>query len=209
MTCLTLAACSAQTESDSKGTCTLNCSQHYTAAGEFEVVPLIADGAEDINLACEADFAGQKKDILPTNLPVQVRFLVYEKIPPFGQGQDTSTTGDAAGGTTGGTTGGDQTATPLMTRVPRAGIGFEPWVNGLPAVEKTNPEFYDGKNVSPAKYAGVVTPSAEWCTDSCGVATYEVWPDCKQASSLTLQAGVAVSGIQASKVYTFTLTNGS
>jgi hypothetical protein len=71
---------------------------------------------------------------------------------------------------------------------PLAGVAIEPTIlGGLMAGDRTSRENAtveaDGK-VSPFKYAGVVTPQSEWCSDSCGVVTLEIWPICTRATNL-------------------------
>jgi hypothetical protein len=65
------------------------------------------------------------------------------------------------------------------------GVIFEPVITGLMAAGKTSPEnaTIEGAVVTPFKYAGIVTPKSEWCTDSCGVARVEIWPTCVGGSS--------------------------
>jgi len=60
------------------------------------------------------------------------------------------------------------------------GLSFEPIISGIMAGARTSPEnaTVTGDIVSPFKYAGIVTPKSEWCTDTCGIATIEVWPSC-------------------------------
>jgi hypothetical protein len=82
-----------------------------------------------------------------------------------------------------------------LSEVPKAGIGFEPFVYGQVAVEKSGQGYNPtDKSVTPFKFAGVVTPSTEWCTDSCGVATVEIWPLCIRGVSNTVRAGIFVEG---------------
>jgi hypothetical protein len=86
------------------------------------------------------------------------------------------------------------------------GVAFQPVVYGRMSAARTNDEHKDGANgATPWKFAGIVTPSSEWCSDSCGVMTYEFWPSC---SGETVEAGVAVQGIKSERFVTFSLENG-
>ncbi len=199
-----LAACSADPETPNSGSCKLSCSQPRVGSSDFIIEPLLPNLA--LTIPCDADFAGKNSTILPSNGPVQVRFQVYEKVGSFGTLPTTAAAGgDAAGGAAGGAVA---LQAPLVERIPRGGIGFEPWLYGGVAVDKTAEEFkIDDKTVTPFKFAGVVTPSSEWCSDSCGVMTYEVWPTCKQGDDITVQASVAVHGAKSPAPYEFTLAN--
>jgi hypothetical protein len=227
------AGCAASPENPADGSCTLDCSKPHDAAYEYQVSAQSPFGT-NITLNCDADFVGQGKTILPANGPVEVKFQIIEPFSnPFpndrGNGGATTaggttggtTAGGTAGGTTGGTTGGTGAGglqlfgntTPLNGR-PVAGVGFEPFVQGLLSVVNTAPEFKvppgstTSTTVSSFKYQGIVTPSAEWCSDSCGVMSYEFWPDCLRNSTQQIVAGVAAGPADNSQAgYTFNLTN--
>jgi hypothetical protein len=71
--------------------------------------------------------------------------------------------------------------TPGDLWTPVAGVTFEPIItSGLLSGKETSTEngTFDGTTFTPYDHAGIVTPSSEWCTDSCGVATVRVWPEC-------------------------------
>lgn len=63
---------------------------------------------------------------------------------------------------------------------PVPNLSFEPIVNGLRSeLEVHNPNVTIENGVfTPARYKGIVTPKSNWCTDSCGVATLEVFAVC-------------------------------
>lgn len=198
---LGLLACAAEPESGSNGTCSLSCSQPRVGSSTFKFKPLTP---AEVNLSCVADFKGQT--LAPANGPVQVRYQIYEEVPssfPTDPASDGNQGPDAPGGGGGGGVtltqdgGGAQGNgdRPYVSQEPRGGIGFEPFLYGLLSVKNSNEEFKSGPDsVSSFKYAGVVTSSSEWCSDSCGVVTYEFWPDCKQDATHEIQAGIAVSG---------------
>lgn len=213
--------CAAEPESQANGSCSLSCSQPRVGSAQYRVRAFMPVG-ETINVQCLADFNGQT--LAPASGPVQVKFQVFELVPksfpeepastgnqgPFPPNAD-GTEGDPApnfltgaslaGGAAmlqEGSKGdnpeenGDQ---PYLREVPRGGVGFEPILYGGLSVAKTNDEFKTGPDsVSSFKFAGVVTSSSEWCSDSCGIITYEFWPDCRQGGSNAVTAGVAVAG---------------
>lgn len=78
--------------------------------------------------------------------------------------------------------------------VPVSNISIEPQVLGIMDDAATTAEFKasDG-SITPYKYAGIATPSAEWCSDSCGVVTLEIQPLCVQDAqnevSVSIQSG--------------------
>ncbi|SME93289.1 hypothetical protein [Pseudobacteriovorax antillogorgiicola] len=67
--------------------------------------------------------------------------------------------------------------------LPKPSVSIEPIVNGLMSEEAIhNPNVViDGDTFTPARYKGIITPSSNWCTDACGVATIEVFPLCPPA----------------------------
>lgn len=76
---------------------------------------------------------------------------------------------------------------------PVPSLSFEPIVNGLRSEEEIhNPNSPKVDGVfTPARYKGVVTPKTNWCTDSCGVATLEIFARCPDAGE-TSEIGVQV-----------------
>ena len=217
-----LSGCAAEPENPGAGSCSLNCAKPRVGGAEFLVQPLVPSGFESFNVFCSADFAGQKKSILPTNGPVQVKFQVLEQLPPFGTtvgaaGSSSSSGGSSSGGSSSSSSSSAGTITPYGTPLantrPVSGVGFEPWIFGLVAAEMTAPEFQtsktaDGKaQVSSFKYSSVVTPSAEWCSDSCGVMTYEFYPECISGKTNPIQAGVAVQGATNLRAYKISVQN--
>ena len=165
---LTLASCSAQPEGGTGGACKLSCSGSRIGGAEFKIVAL----QPALTLACVGDFSAKSEVALGS--PITVRYKIY---------QDVVTTFPSPAANGGGNAGGGAASTdpgntnPLT--LPAASIGFEPVVYGSMALDKTVADFRgsDG-NVNPAKYGGIVTPPSEWCSDSCGVMTFEVWPNC-------------------------------
>jgi len=159
---VTLASCSAQPEGGNGGACKLSCSGSRIGGAEFKIVAL----QQAITLACVGDFSTKSEVALGS--PITVRYKIYQDVVPT-----FSSPAAAAGGATTGP------ANTNPSTIPAAGIGFEPVIYGSMALDKTVADFKgsDG-NVNPAKYGGIVTPPSEWCSDSCGVMTFEVWPNC-------------------------------
>ena len=224
---LGIVSCAAEPEQSSPGTCSLNCSKKRVGAVEYGARALLADKSLDLKCSLQ----GGQNGIAPHNGPLQVRFLVYEKVSSFTQLPESGTSsggGNGGGGNGGGTLtpiflepeiqGGKNRGfqnpagllqggggAPLVDIIPKAGIGFEPLLSGSLSVANTNPEFKTSPTeVTPFKFAGVVTPSSEWCTDSCGVATYEFWPNCITGGQ-TLRAGVVIQNITVDESYSFSL----
>ena len=160
---LTLASCSAQPEGGNTGSCKLSCSGSRIGGAEFKVVAL----QKGIDLSCIGDFSAKSEVAL--NAPITVHYKISQEVV-----STFPAPGAAAGG--GAATGSANTNPKTL---PAAGIGFEPVIFGSMAFDKTVDDFKgsDG-NVTPAKFRGVVTPPSEWCSDSCGVMTFEFWPNC-------------------------------
>ncbi len=200
---LGLTACAAEPESGANGTCSLSCSQPRVGSSKYKVRLLSSPISSQV---CLAQFNGQQ--LAPANGPVQVRYQIYE------QAEKMFPTDPASDGNQGPLSPGEEDPDkdygdrPYVSEQPKAGIGFEPILRGLLDVGKTNDEFKSGADtVSSFKFAGVVTSSSEWCSDSCGVVSYEFWPDCKQGDSHTIEAGIAVSGGVPADSYFFTFSN--
>jgi hypothetical protein len=177
--------CAADPEDPARGSCSLSCSQPRVAATEFKVKPLIADQAVTVRCSGPGELNG----------PVQVRYKIYEESTPV-----TLPTGGASLQENGGGAGGG------VMEQPKAGIGFEPVVMGGVSIDRTTDEFKsDGGSVTPWKFAGVVTPSSEWCSDSCGVMTFEFWPSCGEDGN-DVVAGVYAGAAQVSQFLKFTFS---
>ena len=203
--------CAATPEDKTSGRCILSCNNTRVGGAEFTLEALTPS---PLAIKCEASFAAGESSHATTT-PFQVRFRLVETIPPVGTSAAAPAAGGAAAPAAGGAApapgAGETTDTPLLTKRPVAGVGFEPDVKGLVSIENSAPEFHptpaETTKVSSAKYAGIVTPQAEWCSDTCGVITYEFWPKCVAAGSNAISAGVAIEGVGATQPVTLTLTN--
>ncbi len=206
LTALLLHACAAEPESQS-GSCALSCSQPKIGASTFKIKPL---GNPSVDMSCVSDFkdaAGAPVNIAPLNGPVEVSFLIYEDTEgafPTDPAPSTKPAGGASGLQGGIAAPGDA---PLVSPEPRAGVAFEPALRGILDVGKTNAEFKkDATTVTSFKFAGVVTPSSEWCSDSCGVISYQFWPDCQKGGTNAVQAGVRSGAATLEAAYNFLFT---
>ena len=218
------AGCSADTESPGQGTCTLKCSTPKAAASNFSV--RLLNDVSSMQSRClfpdaQTPTAPQNGPVQLRFLVVETVEPFSTVLGTGAAGGGAAGGGAAGGGAAGGGAAGGGAAgggaagggaagggaagggavgggvgRPLQAEVPKAGIGFEPFVYGQVAVEKSvqgyNPT---DKSVTPFKYAGVVTPSNEWCTDTCGVATVEVWPLCVRGASNSVKAGIFMEGV--------------
>lgn len=180
---LLLSGCAAEPDKSQPGSCQLSCGNSRVAGNNMKVVPMLS--TPSITLNCDVP----ANQTAPTSVPITLSFQIYEDIG----GDGTSATNVDYG----------------TKKIPRAGIGFEPMILGQVATEKTNLEFYnpETKEVKPSQFAGIVTPSSEWCSDACGDMKYDVWPVCRSNASNTIQAGIAVQGIIPEGSYNITIEN--
>lgn len=209
--CLTT-GCAADPDEYS-GSCTLSCSNPRVGSAQYTIEPMYPDAEEAIPINC---FTGDAT--APHNGPIRVQYRIYEMRSRFGY-PDSHAPAAGGGGDTGagfalqgeGGGGGGGTANPLqepiLSPIMKAGIGFEPVLYGAMAVEKSNDEYKDGAGASPFRFAGIVTPSSEWCSDSCGVISYEFWPTCINEGTNLINAGVAVQGTKSPVYTTFALSD--
>jgi len=78
-----------------------------------------------------------------------------------------------------------------VIQVPVRNISFQPNVRGGAAHERTHPDLIGPEGrPTPGRFAGVWTRPSEWCSDSCGVISLEVFPYCPprgQNTSMNVQ----------------------
>ncbi len=94
---------------------------------------------------------------------------------------------------------------------PIPSVSFEPIVNGLRSDDPTrSPNTTIVNNqITPARYKGIVTPKDNWCTDTCGVATIEVFARCPPTgatSELTVQIHSGANFSDDENTATFTVS---
>ena len=147
-----LCGCAAQKSDDGK--CSLSCGGGGTIPGsEFKIKPLLS--VDSMTLRCSTPDA-------PLIGPIEVNFLVYEEVSATpGVPKSAVAEGD-------------------LVEQPKGGVAFEPLFYGAVSTEAkhTNDDFKKGNEIVPANMAGVKTPRSEFCSDSCGVIRYQVWPLC-------------------------------
>ena len=159
-------ACGGTPEAGQNGTCILECGSPVVAPTNLTIEPL--DPGVQRSIDCNGT-----EDILQN--PQFVRFRAYTRLP--------GSEGDSADDI-----------------IPVGGLGFEPWITGLGELlsfEKTADEFRNDAEatVVPPRFRGVETPSSEWCSDTCGVMTYEFRIQCGQGSG-SLSAGIAAGSVK-------------
>jgi hypothetical protein len=178
-----LAACAGNADPDSNS-CKLSCSNARPADIGFSVQLM----------SLNEEWTCKLKEGTAINMPkpVRARYRIVDKRVP-NVGSD-----DESPGTIG---------------QPRSGIIFQPLVSGIVNDAKSNPENVtlttdaDGiTTVDRAEWGGVATPKSEWCTDSCGVATIDVWPVCIGGITNTVTVDIAAGAIipEERAVFTFT-----
>lgn len=136
------------------GVCKLDCTAPILAGPESEIRML--GGDEDINLNCTGIATGDVYSLVP------IRFVIGREGPSFPEeGMDASTESPPS-----------SNQAPL---VPQPGIGFQAVVmsgSGGP------PDFFGGSSL----YRGIRTDPEFWCTDACGVGSFEIQPICLENS---------------------------
>lgn len=184
---LVVAACSAEPEET--GACKLDCSGAKVGSVNYKIEPLSPEGFTN-NYSC----VGNAKDVIPFDRPVSVAFRVIQEVVGAESGQQGY-------------------STDLKAAVnPIPGVAFEPYVVGRMDNAHTNEEHLqtikdkdgnDAKVPSPAAFAGIVTPKAEWCSDTCGVMRLEVWPTCVVPLTSDVAVGVRVGAVKVDTYVSF------
>lgn len=92
--------------------------------------------------------------------------------------------------------------------VPLSNVSFDPIVIGFRSgLPEHNPNVtIEGDVYTPSRYKGIVTPSDNWCSDACGVATVEIVPVCPPPGESS-EIGVQIhSGALYSESYEVTIS---
>lgn len=157
--CLFLVSCAGRPSASMPGLCTLNCKQQAYVSPSDKILPLTKD-SQEVDIACDGKFDAQ--GMLSMAGPITVQFKIVSPAESSSENEH-----------------------PRSWEMPRAGATFEPSVSGSVDSEKTDVENVtessdENGNVTrtPYRYFGIVTPKSQWCTDTCGVGTVEVWPMC-------------------------------
>ena len=152
---IVVVGCGRKPESDFPGNCTLSCSNAIIGSpGEYDIEP--AGDISSINYNC-----GKLKESVAFPKPVRIHFRVLRTVERFKDTND-----------------------PTRDRPhPIPYISFEPAIIGVlntnvAGYDENDAECSSGTAASTSPRCGVWTPQEQWCTDSCGLATIEVWPVC-------------------------------
>lgn len=162
------------------GLCSVSCSNAVFASPYAKIEPL--DGTDDIEVMCTAEFGGELMRPMPQ--AVTIRFKIYEPAPQNNNPYD-------------------KEKAPRSQHQnfdePRPGITFEPEIlagildpgpsvdsGNVTVSESTDGSGSNGTEYFPSRWIGIATPSSQWCTDSCGTATIELWPMCVKGSENTV-----------------------
>ncbi len=125
--------------------------------------------------------------------PVTVRFLISK---------------DNSAGTSSVEFDDNEKANLNLQQQPLPRIAFTPLLEGVRDASKTNPTIVDVCDgcegtpsagsvvkVSPYQFHGITTPKSEWCSDSCGVASYTFIPKCGPGGSDSIDASILFTSI--------------
>jgi len=179
---LAAATCSKAPEDGLPGSCSIDCSKAVIGSSTYKIVRLSADQ----EIECTGGFAS---GIAARALsgPVTVHFKVEEEVN-LGPGRT------------------EKRSVPY--------ISVDPVIEGMRYPQGTHPDNATVTTVSegvytvdPYRYAGVVTRKSEWCSDSCGVVTLEVYPVCVKGATNNVSVSVR-SGAAMSEPATYKITNG-
>lgn len=162
---LVLSACGASSQEDS-GLCKLSC-------GKAKIGDSIGMKVNPLFNASTAYSCSTAAASTPFPRPLVLRFSVTNAV-------DGALYGKPAGST---------------VDVPAQGLAFNIITSGsvfyAAGSSKANGEL-STNGFEPPEYTGVATPMDEWCTDSCGVLTVQVWPQCPGVGE-TVEGSVVVS----------------
>jgi hypothetical protein len=189
-----LLGCSAESDSSSPGLCSLQCGGSKIAGSE--VVLRLADkgvalggegnapnstlGSAEAERSCAGVVYNGANGIGEYHGPISISFVAEKFRKLVYRNPYSSNT--------------QENANPGEFRQPIRGVAFEPIiVGGLLSADRSDPENItrDANNLlTPYKYVGIVTPKAEWCTDSCGVGVVEIWPLCVRGKTNTVTMAI-------------------
>ena len=178
------------------GLCSVSCKDAVFASPYAKIEPLDKE-MSDIEVQCSADFGNESS--MDMDRAVTIRFKVYEPAP--------------------NTNSPDTTNSPRSKHQnfdePRPGITFEPEIlsgilsptrSSTENVSEVTDEETNKTEYFPSRYIGIVTPKSQWCTDSCGTASIEIWPVCVKGSEnqVIFSAHSGAKAMETPITYTFT-----
>ncbi|MEZ4742696.1 MAG: hypothetical protein R3B45_09645 [Bdellovibrionota bacterium] len=185
---LLLFSCSAEVDEENPGICDIRCDGASLGSASdmrFRILSPIED------IACIGNLAAGS--IAEISTPVTIRMiaerprkLIYNS--PFG----------------------DNASSDYSAWQSVGGISFQPVISGIMSPNRYNDENVtvaeDGA-ITPAEYVGITTPKSEWCTDTCGVATIQIWPACAGGGASIPVSIQLQSGSLSSDAMSFTVTH--
>lgn len=180
-----LFSCSAE-PGNQAGSCRLECSKAVIGGPELVIESMMP---KDLKYGCSAKTSGS----IPFGGPITIRYRAYYKAGTgFGKDSTTPAASSTAGGSSGSTGNVLQPGDVPGGYVAAQSVSFKPWVFGVMDSSQTNPEFLsaDKQTVTPFEYNGVTTPSANFCSDTCGVMEYSIWPVCIVPVENTVRASL-------------------
>jgi hypothetical protein len=194
---LSMGCASQPSDTNQPGSCKLDCSNRVVPSSQMKLYAMTGDS----EITCFGDSGNN--DTFDLNRPVTVRFRA---VLESNEGQEGGAE-EAGGGE-----GLAQDAS-VFENQHVGGVGFEPWVIGGVSVANTNEEHRIEVNgqiqAEPSKFAGIVTPKSEWCSDSCGVMTYEVWPICITGKDNAVTGSVLAGAAQVDKPIVLSINHDS
>ncbi len=174
--CLSLAAAHCAYKPEDAGLCKLNCSSAIIGGNDSPMAIELKTGVSDLSCSLAA---GARGEVYPD--PLLAQFNAVEKFDD-------------------GTDGGGKRPVPFLS--------FEPIVNGSRSeLPVHNPNVTITDNVfTPARYKGIATLKSNWCTDTCGVGTLEVFAVCPPPGKSS-QIGMQIhSGALYSEIAVFNIS---
>ena len=208
LTCLffVLSNCAGEPVADSPGVCSIQCSEAKLAGSRSSFRMRLA--TEDFSFFCGSGMFADGQDVALFPYPIPVRFIVEsnsDEVPytsPFG-GEETAGSGDAGSSTVESgwapvgnvsfdvvTSGG--TLNPCGTNAENGTVNSA--CNSETGGLASGSNFRDA-SVTPHTHAGIVTPKSEWCSDSCGIMSIDIWPVCVRGGLNRVSLSVRSGGI--------------
>lgn len=175
-------SCAGTSDPDVAGLCELKCEEGATYADTSAKLIVLSGSTAEISCAGVNTEGKASASALG---PVTIQFKVERKAPKLSTGggdkPDKFSTGDTVGDT-----------------IPIAGVAFEPIILSgqvwAPTSSLENGVLVGDDPVTqgfnPYKYTGIATPKSQWCTDSCGIGTVEIWPRCIPGEGGTLSLSI-------------------
>jgi hypothetical protein len=196
-----LSSCRGEVDKNEPGSCPLQCSDPVIAGANYRIRPM---GTLQ-SITCIGDFNGS----VPLEGPQIFKFVVEapRRVGAYNAGQGGAAPAAEPAGLNGPEFGIANTSL-QETYLPVNNVSVQPIVLGPVYGYGTNDEnatverdeaSKQATKVTPYKFAGVVTPKSQWCSDSCGVITMEVHFQCLSGASA--DAAVAIQSGSVSSAY--------